>query len=70
MTLWLRVLGPVFGVAGFFAAFLLIPGLWGYAVGFAVFFGCSAICDWIWRRNASHEEIRRDLEDRARNTSP
>jgi hypothetical protein len=70
MRLWLRTLGPLIGAAGFFAAFMLMPGLWGYAVGFVVFFVCSAICDWIWRRNASREEIQRDLEDRARNTSP
>jgi UDP-N-acetylmuramyl pentapeptide phosphotransferase/UDP-N-acetylglucosamine-1-phosphate transferase len=61
------VVGPVVGAAGFVAAVNLVDGLWGFAVGFAVFLGCSWICDRLWRRHASQQEIREDLEDRVRN---
>jgi hypothetical protein len=68
--LWIRVLGPVIGAVGFVLAVDLIAGLWGYAVGTVFFFGCSLIADWIWRRGASHDEVRQDLEDRVRNNLP
>ena len=69
-SLWIRAVGPIVGAAGFVLAASLVPGLWGYAVGAAVFFACSLIADRIWRRRASPEEIRQDLEDRVRNTLP
>jgi hypothetical protein len=59
------ILGVIFG----FAAMAIVNSLWGFILGVAVFFGCSAASDWIWRRNATPEEIRQDLESRTRNNS-
>jgi hypothetical protein len=66
----IRVIGPLLGVVGFLTANSFIPGLLGFVVGFVVFLVCTAICDWIWRRSAGHEEITQDLEDRVRNNIP
>jgi hypothetical protein len=66
----IRVAGAIIGAIGFVVIVPLVEGLWGYAVGAIVFFGCVSISDRIWRNSASREDIRRDLEDRARDTSP
>jgi membrane protein implicated in regulation of membrane protease activity len=65
----IRLAGVIFGVVFGLAAMVTVNGLWGFIVGFVVFFGCAAASDWIWRRNATPEEIRQDLENRARDTS-
>ena len=66
----IRVAGAIIGAIGFVVATALVQRVWGYAIGAAVFFGCVLISERLWRRGASPEEIRRDLEDRARDTSP
>jgi uncharacterized protein (DUF697 family) len=66
----IRVAGPVIGSLGFVVAASVVGGVWGYGVGGVVFFGCAWSSDLIWRRDASRDEIRRDLEDRARNSLP
>ena len=65
----IRLLGAIFGAVFGVAAMILVTGLWGIVLGGLVFLGCAATSDWIWRRGASPEEIRQDLEDRTRNTS-
>jgi hypothetical protein len=40
------VVGPIVGAAGFVLAASLVPGLWGYAVGAAVFFAMLSDCRW------------------------
>lgn len=37
----------------------------GVAAGFGVFIAATRLAKEIWRRNATPEDIRRDLEDRA-----
>ena len=64
-----RLLGAIFGAVFGVAAMIIVAGLWGIVFGGLVFFGCTATSDWIWRRGASPEEIKQDLEDRTRNTS-
>ena len=66
----IRVAGPLVGAAGFVAAVSLFGGWWGLGAGGVIFLACTSIADLIWRRGASREEIRRDLEDRARDTLP
>jgi hypothetical protein len=66
----IRIAGPVIGALGFVGAVQLVEGLWGYAVGGVIFLACASTSDRIWRRGASREEIRRDLEDRAHDTLP
>ena len=65
----IRLAGVIFGVVFGFAAMAIVNGLRGFIVGVVVFLGCSAASDWIWRRNATPEEIRQDLESRTRDTS-
>ena len=64
-----RLAGVIFGVVFGFAAMAIVNGLWVFIVGGVVFFGCSAASDWIWRRKATPEEIRQDLESRTRDRS-
>ncbi|HYZ40486.1 MAG TPA: hypothetical protein VE687_07650 [Stellaceae bacterium] len=66
----IRLGGAVIGAVGGVIAAHVVNGLWGYAAGGVVFLACASISDWIWRRGASREEIRRDLEDRARDRLP
>jgi hypothetical protein len=49
---------------------VMVNGLWGFILGGAVFLGCAVVSDWVWRRRATPEEIRQDLEDRVRNNLP
>jgi hypothetical protein len=65
----IRLAGVLLGVIVGLAAMVSINGLWGFVVGAILFFGCSIVSDRIWRRQASLEEIRQDLENRARDTS-
>jgi hypothetical protein len=65
-----RLAGPCLGAGCGVATMVMVNGLWGLTLGGAVFFGCAAVSDWIWRRKATREEIRQDLEDRVRNTLP
>jgi hypothetical protein len=65
----IRLAGVIIGVVFGLAAIFTVNGLWGFIVGGVVFFGCAAASDWIWRRNATPEKIRQDLENRARDTS-
>jgi hypothetical protein len=65
----IRLAGVIFGVVFGFAVMVIVGGLWGFIAGGAVLYGCSAASDWIWRRNATPEEIRQDLESRVRDKS-
>jgi hypothetical protein len=65
-----RLAGPCLGAVCGVATMVMVNGLWGFILGGAVFIGCAAVSDWIWRRKATREEIRQDLEDRARDTLP
>jgi hypothetical protein len=65
----IRVAGPIIGAVGAVFASHRIGGAWGLVVGFVIFFLTSWIADCVWRRGASVEEIRKDLEARARDTS-
>jgi hypothetical protein len=65
-----RLAGPIVGAAGFVVAVEVLRGLWGFSFGFAVFFACAWIADRVWRRSATPEEVREDLEARSRDTSP
>jgi hypothetical protein len=67
-THFVRFAGPIIGAACGVTAFVTVNGLWGYVAGGVVFFGCAAISEWIWRRKATPEDIRQDLESRARDT--
>jgi len=63
-----RLAGPILGAVGGVAVTAIVSGVWGLVAGGVVFLGCAAASDWIWRRKASHEEIRQDIEKRVRNT--
>jgi hypothetical protein len=65
----IRIAGPIIGAVGFVITVQLVRGLWGYAIGFVVFIACAWISDRMWRRSATPEEIRADLEARARDMS-
>lgn len=54
---------PVLAVA----AFAAIGGLAGMAAGLGVFLLGTGLANAIWRRNATPEDIRREIEDRLRN---
>ena len=60
------LMGALVGIAGFFAAMLVVGGIAGMVTGFCAFFACAAVSWKIWQRGASPEEIRRELEDRVR----
>ena len=62
------IAGPLIGAACFVIAVTTLRGPWGFVSGFAAFFVCAMIADRVWRRRATHEEIRADLEARARDT--
>ena len=66
----IRLAGVIAGAVFGLLTMVTISGLWGFIVGGIVFFGCAAVSDRIWRRKASPEEIRQDLESRARDASP
>ena len=66
----IRLAGTIAGAALSVVAVFAVGGLWGYLAGAVVFFACATIADRIWRRSATSEEIRRDLEDRARDSAP
>jgi hypothetical protein len=66
----IRLAGAVIGAIGAVVAVHVVSGAWGFAAGGGVFLACASISDRLWRRRASREEIRRDLEDRARDTLP
>ena len=59
------LIGTLLGIVGFFAAVFVLGNIAGLAVGLCIFLACAAISRRIWQREASAEEIRRDLEDRA-----
>ncbi len=63
----LRTLGPLIGAAAAVAAFGALGGLWGMIAGAGVFLAFSTLSEFYWRRGATREDIRRDLEDRVRN---
>jgi len=69
-----RLAGPILGAVCGVAVMALVNGSWdfpwGLIAGGVVFLGCAAGSDWIWRRKATGQEIRQDLEDRTRNTFP
>jgi F0F1-type ATP synthase assembly protein I len=64
-----RVAGVVLGAVLGVTALMAINGPWGLVAGGAVFFGCAVASDRIWRRKATPEELRQELEDRARDIS-
>ena len=64
------LIGALIGIAGFFAAMFLVGGIAGMMTGFCVFLACATVSWQIWQRGASPEEIRRELEDRVRNSLP
>ena len=66
----IRLSGAILGAIGGVAAMMAVDGAWGLVAGGIVFFGCAAASDWIWRRKATREEIRQDIEERVRNTLP
>ena len=65
-----RLAGPRLGAVCGVATMMMVNGWGGMILGGAVFLGCAAASDWIWRRKATREEIRQDLEDRVRNHLP
>jgi hypothetical protein len=65
-----RLAGPCLGAVCGVATMIMVSGWWGMILGGAVFLGFAAVSDWIWRRKATREEIRQDLEDRVRNNLP
>jgi hypothetical protein len=67
---FIRLAGAILGAVCGVAAVVTVNGPWGYMAGGAAFFGCAAISEWIWRRKATQEEIRQDLESRVRDTLP
>jgi hypothetical protein len=67
-VIWIA--GPLIGAACFVFTVMELRGPWGFVGGFAAFFVCVFIADRIWLRHATGEEIRADLEARARDTSP
>jgi hypothetical protein len=67
---WIRLAGPCLGAVCGLATMVMVNGPWGFILGGAVFLGCAVVSDRIWRRRATREEIRQDLEDRVRNTLP
>jgi hypothetical protein len=46
-------------------AFLTAPGLWGWPAMIAVFLAGGIVAEMVFRRLATPDEIRADLEDRA-----
>jgi hypothetical protein len=65
-----RLAGPLLGAVCGVAVISIVNDSWGLVAGGVVFLGCAAGSDWIWRRKATGEQIRQDLEDRTRNTFP
>lgn len=65
-----RLAGPLAGVAGALLVFAVLGGVAGLAVAAAIFLICCAISESWWRRRASREEIRQDLERRVRDGIP
>ena len=65
-----RLAGPLLGAVCGVAVISIVNDSWGLVAGGIVFFGCAAASDWIWRRKATREEIRQDIEERVRNTLP
>jgi hypothetical protein len=66
----IRFAAAVIGAIGAVVAVHAVGGAWGLAAGGGVFFACASISDGLWRLRASREEIRRDLDNRARDTPP
>ncbi|HEX3537664.1 MAG TPA: hypothetical protein VHU15_12955 [Stellaceae bacterium] len=59
----ITLLGMVAAGAAFWG---LVSG-WGWLAAIAIFFAAGAVADLVFRRLASKETIRSDLEDRVRN---
>ena len=62
-----RTTGAFAGLAASSIAIFLSPTLGGLAIGAVLALGCFAIGERLFRRLASKEEVRADLEDRVRN---
>ncbi len=62
-----RTLGAFAGLAALSAAIFFSPTIGGFAIGAVLALGSFAIGERAFRRLASKEEIRADLEDRVRN---
>jgi len=62
-----RIAGPLIGVAGAVAIVAGVGANWGFLAGAAFFVAVTTITERFWRRRATADEIRTDLEDRVRN---
>ncbi|MFO1118567.1 MAG: hypothetical protein U1E28_23105 [Beijerinckiaceae bacterium] len=62
-----RIAGPLIGVTGAIAAFVVFGGAWGFFTGFAIFIAATTFSELYWQAGAEPDEIRKDLEDRVRN---
>jgi hypothetical protein len=62
-----RTFGAFAGLAALSAAIFFSPTFGGLAIGAVLALTCFAIGERAFRRLASREEIRADLEDRVRN---
>lgn len=63
----LRTLGPVVGAVATFGS---LGGAWGMVAAAGVFLAFATLSEFCWRRRATPEEMRADLEDRVRNPPP
>jgi len=62
-----RIAGPIIGAVAATRVFGKVGGGWGLVAGPATIIAVSSASESYWRKRASDEEIRKDLEDRARN---
>ncbi|MBL8587145.1 MAG: hypothetical protein JNK46_01310 [Methylobacteriaceae bacterium] len=62
-----RALGAILGLAALSLAIFFSPTLGGLAIGAVLALTCFALGERAFRRLATKEEIRADLEDRVRN---
>jgi ammonia channel protein AmtB len=62
-----RTTGAIAGLAALSLAIFFSPTMGGLAIGAVLALTCFAIGERLFRRFASKEEIRADLEDRVRN---
>ena len=69
MAQWVRFAVTAAGMLMAGAAFLWLPVSWGWLVALAIFALGGLLSERLFRRLASPEEIRADLEDRVRHPS-
>jgi|GEM_PF-6490758 len=64
---WVRLAGPFAGVGLFLLIAARLEGWAGLILGMVAFFAASVASERYWRRRASPEDVRRDLEERTHN---